>query len=108
MTNHDPLRERLLTRLGALTNRADRIEADLRQLGDRDSAERASEQENDEVLEGLDEVTLAEVGQIRLALDRLDQGTYGTCTRCGHPIGTARLVALPAATECAKCAAQVH
>jgi len=38
------------------------------------------------------------------ALDRLQGGGYGTCERCGRPIGTERLAARPAATTCVACA----
>lgn len=34
------------------------------------------------------------------ALQRLDDGTYGTCTTCGEPIPAERLEALPAADRC--------
>jgi RNA polymerase-binding protein DksA len=34
------------------------------------------------------------------ALVRIEAGTYGTCERCGKPIGEERLEALPWATLC--------
>jgi RNA polymerase-binding protein DksA len=37
---------------------------------------------------------------IDAALGRIDAGTYGTCERCGEPIGAERLEALPWATLC--------
>ena len=37
---------------------------------------------------------------IDAALARIDDGTYGTCERCGRPIGEERLRALPYATLC--------
>lgn len=39
------------------------------------------------------------------ALRRLADGTYGTCERCGKPIGAERLKALPSATLCIDCKA---
>jgi DnaK suppressor protein len=39
------------------------------------------------------------------ALDRLADGRYGVCERCGQPIGEARLAARPAARTCIRCAA---
>ncbi|WP_265522761.1 TraR/DksA family transcriptional regulator [Oerskovia flava] len=45
-----------------------------------------------------------QLAQIDEALGRLDDGTYGTCVRCGRPIGAERLVARPAARECIDCA----
>ena len=37
------------------------------------------------------------------ALARIDAGTYGNCERCGRPIASDRLEALPWATECIEC-----
>jgi DnaK suppressor protein len=37
------------------------------------------------------------------ALRRLDDGTFGTCLRCGQPIPTERLEALPWAAHCIAC-----
>ena len=44
----------------------------------------------------------AELADVAHALERLDQGTYGTCEACGQPIGEERLEALPAARFCLK------
>lgn len=46
--------------------------------------------------------------EIDAALARLDTGTYGACERCGHPIGEARLEALPAARTCITCASRAR
>ena len=37
------------------------------------------------------------------ALAKLDAGTYGTCERCGRPIGAERLEAIPWALLCIDC-----
>ncbi len=37
------------------------------------------------------------------ALTKMDAGTYGTCERCGRPIGPERLEALPWALLCIDC-----
>jgi len=42
------------------------------------------------------------IEQIDRALQRMDDGTYGLCTRCGKPIEKARLAALPYAELCIK------
>jgi RNA polymerase-binding transcription factor DksA len=44
------------------------------------------------------------LGDIDNALAKIDSGTYGTCERCGKPIGEARLEAMPAARLCIECA----
>jgi DnaK suppressor protein len=53
-------------------------------------------------------VTLGEnagsvLAAIDAALQRIEDGTYGTCTRCGGEIGHERLEALPYAELCIEC-----
>jgi DnaK suppressor protein len=43
------------------------------------------------------------IDQINGALARIDEGSYGTCERCGRPIDAARLKALPHASLCMDC-----
>ncbi len=73
-----------------------RLEADFGDVGSIVAA--------DEVLEGLEDAALAEIREIRAALARLDDGTYGTCVRCGGPISAGRLAAMPHAALCVTCA----
>jgi RNA polymerase-binding protein DksA len=40
------------------------------------------------------------LSEIEAALKRIDDGTYGTCTACGKPIGIERLEAYPWASLC--------
>jgi DnaK suppressor protein len=53
-----------------------------------------------ELDEGLGEGAQQTLGQIDRALARLDDGTYGTCERCGQPIAEDRLRVRPWATLC--------
>lgn len=41
--------------------------------------------------------------QVDAALERLDQGVFGRCIRCGRPIAPERLEALPWAAHCIDC-----
>jgi DnaK suppressor protein len=45
------------------------------------------------------------LAEIARAQQRLDDGSYGTCQRCGRPVGAERLAARPAAATCIGCAA---
>lgn len=45
---------------------------------------------------------------VREALERIDQGTYGICQRCGQPIALARLEALPYTPYCVTCEARLE
>jgi len=44
-----------------------------------------------------------DAAQVEEALERRRAGTYGTCDRCGRPIGAERLEARPEATLCIDC-----
>ena len=46
--------------------------------------------------------------QISEALERIRQGSYGTCEECGTAIPKARLQALPYARHCVGCARKVQ
>jgi DnaK suppressor protein len=56
--------------------------------------------ELDHALEGNVEHVIAEIDA---ALARIDEGTYGTCVRCGSTIAEERLEAMPYATMCIEC-----
>ena len=101
---HSSARKQLTARLDQLLPQIGKIEAHLANPLEKDSQERSLQLENDEVLGALDEAGRKELLQIRGALERLDDGTYGTCDRCGESIATARLKALPSAKHCIQCA----
>jgi|SRR5581483_8250084 len=45
--------------------------------------------------------------QVREALKRLDEGTYGVCQRCGEEISPKRLAAVPWTAYCIHCQANL-
>jgi RNA polymerase-binding protein DksA len=101
------VRKTLAAERRRLTGRVARIEADVRHGDaplDADADEQAVELENDPVLDALDERGRRALAEIDAALHRLDQGTYGVCTRCEAAISRERLLALPTAATCASCA----
>jgi RNA polymerase-binding protein DksA len=46
---------------------------------------------------------LERINQVERALERLDEGSYGWCEKCGNPIPVERLAAFPSATLCVSC-----
>jgi len=44
-----------------------------------------------------------QLAAVEAALRRLDDGTFGTCARCGKPVAAARIEALPWAAYCIDC-----
>ncbi len=75
---------------------------------DSDFGDRANFTSNDEVLEGLEEVALAEIRLVRAALDRIDKGVYDECATCGDNIAEARVKVVPHTRMCIECAADAH
>ena len=69
-----------------------------------DWEEQAVELENYDVVDALEESELKELAMIDGALERMEVGTFGKCQSCGKPIGEARIMAIPFATNCIQCA----
>ena len=71
---------------------------EISELSDYDNhpADSATETENRATDLALDE-------SINVLLDRIDEGTYGACDRCGNQIHPERLKAVPYATLCIEC-----
>ena len=105
MTDYSDIRVQLESRLADLLERAEVLEDDLRQPLDADFSEQAIDLSDDEALEGIDDVLRTEIGQVRMALLRIENGTYGICSQCGKAIFRGRIEARPIATRCIDCAA---
>jgi RNA polymerase-binding transcription factor DksA len=99
-------RQKLLKMREQWARRLTAIEADRRRSGEleKDFEEQATQRENDEVLDGLDETGRHEVEGIDAALDRIEAGTFGICVVCEETIPSARIAAAPAAIRCKDCA----
>lgn len=103
MSTYDPA-EALDKMSDEYRTRVEAIRRDLARSHSADSSEQAVERENDEVLEALlaeAEVTLRKVEKAR---ERLREGSYGHCSRCGAVIGAQRLAVMPMAECCVQCA----
>ena len=50
----------------------------------------------------------SQLSLVRLALERLREGTFGDCLHCGKPIGEKRLDALPSTPYCIECQEKVE
>ncbi|KUF10289.1 TraR/DksA family transcriptional regulator [Pseudoponticoccus marisrubri] len=102
--SHHAQKRALFKRLRELGLRLDGIEDALEAPHSKDWEEMAVEREGDEVLEGLGVSGQAEVARIRAALQRMADGSYGTCVRCGETISQDRLAVLPETPLCRTCA----
>jgi DnaK suppressor protein len=61
--------------------------------------------QNQGMTQGLHERDRVQLGEILAALDRLEEGGYGICATCQHPIRFERLLVFPEARTCACCGA---
>ena len=104
MSDYAELEAILKARLAELTDRAEEVEDELRHPLDADSSEQAVDLADDEALAGIDAVLREEIAATQNALQRIKNGTYGSCARCGSEISEMRLKALPTATLCINCA----
>ncbi|WP_370402476.1 TraR/DksA family transcriptional regulator [Sulfitobacter sp. JB4-11] len=93
----------IIQRLKELGARVKHIDEELGIPKPTDLEEQAIDIEDDEVLESLGAAAEKEVGLLRQALKRLEDGTYGICLGCGDPISEERLQAVLYAPLCKKC-----
>ncbi len=101
------MRARLLALQNQLRERVDRLHADKRREPEplsADSADRAVQRENDDVVDSIELAAEAELQEIDGALRRIEAGKYGECESCGARIETKRLAAVPYAQRCQNCA----
>jgi len=68
-----------------------------------DAADIAQDASENELTIQLAEVESRELFQINMALDKINNGTFGLCEICGENISSARLKALPFAAKCIRC-----
>ena len=66
--------------------------------------EQVVETENDGLVMALEGECKEELALIDKALQRIEEGSYGQCQRCGEEIDEARLQAVPYAAHCIDCA----
>lgn len=106
MKEYEEVRNSLIEMLEDLDDRLGKITHDIKEPLDKDFEEQATQQENDEVLDGLGNAARTEIEMVKQAIARIDKGEYGLCQLCGKPISKERLKAIPYSSMCIKCASQ--
>lgn len=107
------------TRLTELLEELDRSEELLREESsggtpgelshlDQHPAESATLLSDNDREDAMREVVQAQREQVREALTRLDNGTYGRCVDCGRQLSDDRLDARPEAARCVTCQAKLE
>ena len=93
--------------LAELDERLAKITEDIKhtdQPVEKDFAEQATQNENNEVQDYLGNAAKEEIAMIKQSLKRIDTGEYGICQVCGEPINIERLKVIPYCNMCVKCA----
>ena len=99
----DHFKRRLLDKERELLADIGRLEGEARGSGEPEVGDATDEATFDQsVSESLQEASFASqtLTEVRDALQRIEDGTYGQCIACGRPIEPARLEAIPWAAYC--------
>lgn len=107
MQAQDKFKQKLLSLRNEYNKKIGAIDADVHHKNEpveKDFAEQATQRENDDVLNALNEDAKQIVGQINSALHRIETGEYGICSECGAEISEQRLKIVPYAALCINCA----
>ena len=100
-------KQRLIERRQEMLGRVERTHKHIHERDERVSAnfsEQSVEMESQQLIMSLDAEGRSELRAIDAALERIEEGTYFECRRCGGEISDARLKALPYADLCIDCA----
>lgn len=103
----EKLRDRLLEQKEALVTRLERTHRHIHQRQEPVSpvfSEQSVEMESQQLIYSLDADGREELKKVGEALQRMDDSTYGICTRCGDTITEGRLMAIPHIGLCIDCA----
>ena len=103
-TTIEERRKAMTDRLAELDDRLHEIGEELDSHQSKDWGELAVEREEDEVLEQMGVSGQNEIRMIKAALQRMDDGEYGFCAKCGEEIQPERLDVVPYTPFCRKCA----
>jgi DnaK suppressor protein len=101
------IRAQLASQLVVLKARLGRIDDHLHNRNREvptDSEERATFNNNEEVVEALEPRTIKEIAALESAIERLDRGEWQSCASCHKPIEPKRLALLPTTETCSVCA----
>jgi RNA polymerase-binding transcription factor len=110
--DHEALKKSLVAERERLSREIADLDADLSESLEESSEESPYDQHmaetaavtlDREIDLTLEENARAAIAQIDRALDKLENGDYGVCDKCGKPIGDERLKIAPFATLCIDC-----
>ena len=110
-TGPSQLRSHLESKRERLMEELRQFETSLRQIAEQRERNSFGSEDGDGVTDGLEldrylawqKQTIDRLSEVRHALRKFEQGTYGLCEGCGQKIDPGRLEALPQASLCLSC-----
>ncbi len=103
MKDFSAYKQQIKTQIADLRARLAAVETALDEPASADLDDQSIELEDDEVLETVGRAGLQEIKLLEDALGRIEDGSYGTCHKCGAEISAQRLSAVPFALLCRDC-----
>ena len=94
----------IAARIQELDVRVHDVDHELGEPKSADLNDQSIDLEDDEVLEGLGLAAQREIGLLHLAMERIEDGSFGICKKCDETISEARLNAVLYAPLCKGCA----
>lgn len=102
--SNEKILETLKEKQKELLKRISSIKDDFKKGRSKDYDDHATDAENDLVLDEIYRESEVELNFVNQAIRRLEEGSYGTCSKCAQPINLERLEALPYTSTCIECA----
>lgn len=105
--NFDRFKELLLREKSRILREILKMEKEVSELREneivKDIGDMSSDNFSEQLLVNLEERERKILEEIERALEKIENGTYGICERCGEPIEEKRLEAKPYARYCIAC-----
>lgn len=101
------LKEKILATITETEERIAQLEEATRPIAPENAIGRVSRMDainNKSVAEASLRTAQRKLNSLKTALHKIDDPDFGTCSRCGQPIPSARLMFMPQSSRCVRCA----
>ncbi len=99
----EALKAELIQRKADLEQKLTQLNEKVTEEREMDPADQAASSTMELLKSSFQNTELEEYHNIELALEKIDEGTYGVCIDCGEPISDKRLKMNPNASRCLRC-----
>ncbi len=103
------LKEKLIDYIGKAESEIESFKDMVKPISPENSLGRVSRMDainNKSVAEAALRTKKKKLAQMKIALGKIDDESFGLCANCKHPIQQARLIFMPESTKCVRCASR--